>query len=128
MIKIPSIGSEIEVTTRYPNIYYYTYEKEPFQFTTRKGKVIKNAKWVDGNSFSLDTGNKEYPISIININKVIQIKLISGELNNIRKFKVKGSSDNFYIVTKNNEHYSCNCTGFKYYAKCKHITKVIQKY
>lgn len=128
MIKIPSIGSEIEVTTRHRNINYFTYKTEPFEFHTKKGKVIKNAKWVDADSFSLETGNKEYPISIINIKYVSDIKIINGEFNKIRKFKVKSSSDNYYIVTKNNEHYSCNCIGFKYHAKCKHITKVVLKY
>lgn len=46
--------------------------------------------------------------------------------NNIRKFKVK-SKDKEYIVSLQENNYSCTCLGFTYRGQCKHTTAVANK-
>jgi hypothetical protein len=123
-MKIPNVNSIVAVTTRYPNIYYYSNEK--YTYKTFRGKVVKNEKWVNGDAFSVDTGDSRYPVSIISLKCVHALEVISGGSSEIRKFKVEGSKG-YYMVTLNNDQYSCQCVGFKYYAKCKHITAVVKK-
>ena len=123
MLKIPSVGSTVSVTIRQRNIYINDNRK--WNDITFIGVVIKNAKWVDANSFSLQTNNKEFPISIISMKHVIDISLIKGTMSNIRKFKVTGKNE--YIVSMSNNHFSCECVGFKYHGKCRHVTMVKDK-
>ena len=123
-MNIPSIDSEIEVTVRLRDIYIYA--PSPYKNVVFRGKVIKNAKWINADSFSLQTTDVEYPVKIIPAAWVTDIKLISGEVQSIRKFEVSGSKGS-YIVTKSGKHYSCTCIGFKFHAKCKHIQSVKEK-
>ena len=46
MKTIPTVGSEVEVTVRYPNYNYFTSNCQPFNDTLFKGVVVKNAKWI----------------------------------------------------------------------------------
>lgn len=123
MLKIPNVGSTVRAVVRFKNnIIFDPREYDDVEMT---GVVIKNAKWVNANSFSLQTGNKEFPVSIINIKNVIRIDLLKGAMSNIRKFRVKGTNE--YIVSLANNHFSCECVGFKYHGKCRHITQVKDK-
>ena len=65
------------------------------------------------------------PVSIISTKNVHKMVVLSGNIIPIRKFEVKGSKGK-YMIIKNNNHYSCECIGFKYTSKCKHITAVIK--
>jgi hypothetical protein len=86
--------------------------------------VVNPYRWLSTNEFCLQTGNKEFPVSVINITNVVDLKILSGSTTSIRKFKVKGSKNDEYLVTLSGDHFSCPCIGFKYHSKCKHITKV----
>lgn len=44
----------------------------------------------------------------------------------IRKFKIK-SKDKEYIVSVQDNNYSCTCLGFTYRGQCKHTTAVANK-
>lgn len=123
MLKIPSVGATVRVTTRFKNILLN--DPREWDDKTYVGVVVKNPKWVNANSFSLQTENKEHPISIINMKYVLDISLVSGKMSNIRKFKVIGTNE--YIVTLSNNHFSCECVGFKYHGKCRHVTQVKTK-
>jgi hypothetical protein len=119
-MKIPNIDSSVEVTTRFRSISYFSDQE--YQYHTVRGKVVKNDKWVGADSFSVYTGNPKFPVSVISLKRVADIKLISGSETKIRQFKVAGSKT--YMVSLSGNHFSCECIGFKYYAKCKHITAV----
>jgi hypothetical protein len=123
MLKIPNVGSTVRAIVRFRNTQLYdNREWNDIEFT---GVVIKNAKWVNANSFSLQTDNKEFPVSIINIKNVRNIDILKGAMSNVRKFKVTGTNE--YIVSLANNHFSCECVGFKYHGKCRHITQVKEK-
>ena len=116
MKTVPTIGSDIEVSCK-----FYT---GPCKFA---GTVIKPYKWLSADEFCLQTGNKEFPISVINLKSIIDLKILNGSTTKTRKFKVKGSKGDEYLVTLSDNHYSCHCIGFKYHSKCKHITSVKNK-
>lgn len=120
-MKIPAIGSEVSVTVRRKAVYIYA--DSPWDEKTYRGTVVKNSKWVDAESFSLQTQDKFYPVKIINSGYIHSIKVLSGTVQSIEKFKIKGSKGE-YIVTKSGNQFSCTCIGFKYHAKCKHITSI----
>ena len=120
-MNIPSVGSKVSITVRYRTNYLYA--PEPYEEVEYTGTVVKSQKWVDADSFSLETTDKEYPVKIIPSKWLRNVKVISGSVQSIRKFKVTGSKGE-YTVTQNGKHYSCTCIGFKYHGKCKHITAV----
>ena len=122
-MKVPNIGSKIRVTVRHRNYSYY--DSSEWRNNTFVGEVVQNDRWVDGSSFCLRTDNPHYPVSIISIKNVVDISIISGKMYNVRKFRVKGTNE--YIVTLSGKHFSCECIGFKYHSKCRHITKVKDK-
>jgi len=113
MKNLPTVGSTITV-----NCQYYTGAAK------FEGVVIKPYRWLNADEFCLQTGNKTFPVSVINLANVVDLKILNGSTTSIRKFKVKGSKNDEYLVTLTDMHYSCSCIGFKYHNKCKHITKV----
>lgn len=119
-MKIPNIDSTVEVKTRYLKTFFRG--DGAYEYFTLKGKVVKNEKWVNANSFTVYTGNPKFPKSVISLNTVVDIKLLSGSSLDIRQFKVTGSKT--YTVSLSGNHYSCECIGFKYHAKCRHIEAV----
>jgi hypothetical protein len=123
-MNIPMPNSIVSVTTRYRNISIHSSDE--YCFFQKQGKVIKSPKWVPADSFCVETGNPNFPMSVINMKYVSDIKIISGKTNSIRKFNVKGKKGE-HLVTLNGNHLSCDCIGFKYHAKCKHITAVRSK-
>jgi len=113
MKNLPSVGSTITV-----NCQYIT------KSSTFTGVVVNPYRWLSATEFCLQTGNKEFPVSVINLANVVDMKILNGSAIKTRKFKVKGSKNDEYLVTLSGNHYSCHCIGFKYHSKCKHITKV----
>ena len=115
MKSLPSIGSTVTVDCQYIT-----------KSTTFTGVVVNPYRWLSADEFCLQTDNKAFPVSIINLANVVDLKILKGSTTNTRKFKVSGSKGD-YIVTLSGKHYSCSCIGFKYHNKCKHITKVKEK-
>ena len=116
MKNIPTVGSKIKVDCQ-----FYTGK------ATFEGVVIKPYKWLQEEEFCLQTGKKEFPISVINLKSIVNLEILTGSTSKIRTFTVKGSKNYEYTVTLSNEHYSCSCIGFKYHNKCKHVAEVQQK-
>jgi hypothetical protein len=125
---LPSVGSVVSVTTKHHNTYYFTYKEKPFDYRTYVGVVVKNDKWLEANYLSVRTDNPNYPISQISVYNIEKIEVIKGSLSTIQQFPVASSKGTVYNVTKKDDHFSCECTGFKYYSKCKHIELVRNDY
>lgn len=120
---LPTVGSTVQVTTRHQNSFIFTYQSQPFIERTRVGVVVKNDRGMPADCFSVNTGDAIYPISVISVKNVIDLKILTGEKTSLRKFKVKGKNG-AYMVILSGEQYSCDCIGFKYHHKCKHIDAV----
>jgi hypothetical protein len=124
-MNIPAINSQVVVTVRYRDIYYFA--EKPYKLVTLTGKVVKSQKWVKADSFSLETTDKEYPVKIIPVSWVTDVKIISGKVDTVNVYNVVGSKGDKYTVTKSADQYSCTCVGFKFAAKCKHIQSIKDK-
>jgi hypothetical protein len=42
----------------------------------------------------------------------------------VKSIQVKGSKGNTYTVTKQGDKWKCQCSGFQFRGKCKHITNL----
>jgi hypothetical protein len=128
MLKVPKVGSIVQVTTRFPETYIYS--KEKWRDIVHAGQIVPNDRWTPPGSFQMSTGKKEYPIATIALNRVIKIQSPSKTLTqSIKKtapkvWKVKSKrSGEVYTVTNNSGSWSCTCVGFQYHRRCKHITE-----
>lgn len=123
-MNIPTVGSFVEVNVRFRNANLFTYKEKPFDDFLLSGEIIKNERWIPADSFMLQTGNPKHPISVITLKNVTSIQVLKGsdKKNKLRKFKVSGKHTHTVLLASN--HYSCDCIGFKYHAKCKHIEAV----
>ena len=125
-IQIPSANSIVKVTVSFRNINYYTSESKPFDESIIEGVVVNNPKWVDANSITIETGNKDFPVSIISIKNIKKVDIIKGSTSDSTKyFNIQGSKGSTYVVSVRENQYSCTCTGFKYHGKCKHGEEVM---
>ena len=125
-IQIPSANSIVKVTVSKRNINYYTSESKPFEEYIIKGVVVNNPKWADANSITIETGNKEFPVSMIAIKNITKVDIIKGSTSDSTKyFNIQGSKGSTYVVSVRENQYSCTCTGFKYHGKCKHGEEVM---
>lgn len=125
-IQIPSANSIVKVTASFRNINYYTSESKPFDVSIIEGVVVNNPKWVDANSITIETGNKDFPVSIISIKNIKKVDIIKGSTSDSTKyFNIQGSKGSTYVVSVRENQYSCTCTGFKYHGKCKHGEEVM---
>jgi hypothetical protein len=124
-MKIPTVGSMVEVKTRYsqgprmipPQPDYNVYE----------GKVLPSYKWLNDRQFCL-SGNTAWPIRVINMDYVDDISILSGSFKEVdtgtRIIEVAGSKGSKYIVTSDSKGWTCTCTGFQFRKQCKHISEL----
>ena len=125
-IQIPSANSVVKVSVSFRNINYYTSKTNPFNEFEVEGVVVNNSKWTDANSITIETGNKDFPVSIIPIKNIKKVDIIKGSTSDSTKyFNVQGSKGSTYVVSVREGQYSCTCTGFKYHGKCKHGEEVM---
>ena len=121
---IPSVGSVVSVVTKHRNIFLPTYKEHPFTYDKYVGTVVHNPKWLGADYVSVETGNPMYPVSMIKFANIESLDIVSGGKVSFQEFPVEGSKGKMYNVKKSGDHYSCNCTGFKYHGSCKHINLV----
>ena len=125
-IQIPSANSVVKVIVSKRNINYYTSESKPFEDYIIEGVVVDNPKWADANSITIETGNKDFPVSMISIKNIKNVEIIKGSTSDSTKyFNIQGSKGSTYVVSVRENQYSCTCTGFKYHGKCKHGEEVM---
>lgn len=129
MLKIIKEISDWNTEFRPPN---HTY------LINKKGQILAYAKW-HGNDIDILKSkpyiDKRYRKFIEDnhsgLSKLIPLFKENNNQDNIipdntRIFKVK-SKDNTYTVLLKDNNYSCDCIGFGYRGKCKHIDAVAKK-
>ena len=98
-IQIPSANSVVKVIVSKSNINYYTSESKPFEDYIIEGVVVDNPKWADANSVTIETGNKDFPVSIISIKNITKVDIIKGSTSDSTKyFNIQGSKGSTYVV------------------------------
>ena len=111
----------IEVRNSHPFMGRKTY--------TYEGEVVATPRWVDYPAVALTTGDKSFPIRIIDRSNIITM---DDEIVNQKKqddtrkvFVVKGSKGNEYVVTVEGTNKSCTCQAFMYRRSCRHIAEAV---
>jgi len=126
MFAKPEIGSEIEIITNTPS------PGQPFALPRNyRGTVVKPFNWIDDYDFCLTTSDSAFPVRIVDIRNVKEMKFIDGTeatvaetaVPKIRSWTVDGSKGNQYIVTNDNGKWSCDCVAGKFGRHCKHVEK-----
>jgi len=116
----------MKVTVRNPSYEQrHSYFFDISEFHTYEGNETK-LKHIDQNEYlCLTTGLKDFPVRVINRNKIVSIdnnQIKKAKVSSVKLTKiVKGSKGDEYIVTKENGQWSCTCVGFQFRRKCKHI-------
>lgn len=123
MRSMPSVGSSIMVRTQYHGSREYT----------TRGTVIPRMPWLTPTQFAVATGNPDFPKAVIDISRVVDLKIVSGsavsvDTSSTRQFRVTSkSTGKSYIVSAIGGKISCTCTGFSYRRTCKHSQAVSKK-
>jgi hypothetical protein len=114
MIAAPIVGSLIRVQTK---------------FGTHEGTVVPNERWEKSDTFCM-TGDQYIRVRNIGLCYVRKIEYVKGAPSKdaVRAFRVKSTDGKReYIVTVRGDKFDCNCTGFTYHHKCKHVEGVRRK-
>lgn len=114
MIAAPSVGSQIRVQTK---------------FGLREGTVVPNERWEKSDTFCM-TGDQYIAVRNIALRNVVNIEYVRGSAikDTVRAFRVKSTDGkrDYTVVVRGNK-FDCNCTGFTYHHKCKHVDGVKRK-
>ena len=122
---LPQVGSQVRVTTRHRN-YNLLITGEHVDFTY-EGTVGPSHKFLAADSFVLNTpSSPQFNKREIHIGHVVKLEYLDGRaatktLSSNHTWTVKGSKGDVYTVTKIGTTVTCNCTGFQFRRKCKHL-------
>lgn len=132
----PAIGSKVIVTTAWHDLYKGYSALLPRE-NVISGIVVKSERHDDVDSFRLATGRQGYPISVISVDRIVDLIYSDGTVAakedkpqiSVAQWEVKSDSrkGGSYTVTLMNGHYECNCLGFTYRKFCRHVNSVKEK-
>lgn len=131
MTTIPIVGSFVRLTTRWPHCSGYSTQDQMFMGTI----VNIPSYWSqhkDVDTLAIETGNPQHPISLINLERIVDVEYIKGSSKLATKVSnpviitvtVAGSKGKVYNVESRDGKWTCTCTGFEFRNQCKHINQV----
>jgi len=129
MFKKPAINTKVIVTTDWSD-YLKPFINVPQTKFTQIGTVLESDINDDFNSFRITTDNPQFPIAIISLDSIIELKRYDGtkieketkKENNDQSWVVEGKHGT-YVVTKKGNLWSCDCKGFQFRKTCRHINE-----
>jgi len=126
-IKIPKIGTRVEVLTRYTLEWMNEYRQPTI------GIVAHSNPWDQPGTFRLigiETPNNHIGESVINLEYVEDLKVLGSkslleptEMTSpkIQSFEIQGSKGDVYVVTIDGDKSSCTCPAGTHGRQCKHV-------
>ena len=126
MISRPDVGSVIDVEVIDP---FCTGRIPAGPESVRyRGKVVKSHNWLTDQEFCM-TGDDRWPVRVINLKLVRDISYSSGSSTavdaSVKTWEVKGSRGDRYLVTRDQQGYSCDCKGFQFRRNCRHVQEAM---
>ena len=124
----PEIGSTVTVVTDHSS-HMPGYASYVPRQRSKTGTVVKSERWMGPEEFCLETGDPSYPVSIINLRYVADIRDPEGEQGEVRSveqpdfrsFRVPGSKGDEYTVTVRGNSWGCDCKAAQFRGACKHV-------
>jgi hypothetical protein len=117
---------KVVVRNELAGIKAYSHMPQTYEF---EGEVVATPKWVPYEAIALTTGNKSFPIRIIDRSNIIsmdeEIVNRKKQVDTKKVFVVKGSKGNEYVVTVEGTNKSCTCQAFMYRRSCRHIAEAV---
>lgn len=104
------------------DVWFFT-QPEYFEY---QGDEVQ-LKWVGEHELALTTGNPEWPVRVIQRDRIISIdgRTVAQPASSKTLQKVvRGSKGDEYIVTKSGGRITCTCTGFQFRKNCKHTQEL----
>lgn len=127
------------VTVKVSNIMWpmrHRYDRSMFipEHNTYTGTVVIE-KHYKADEIGLTTGDPNYPIRVLNKERVFEINdaevsfepPAKKETNKDRVVSVQGSKGAVYQVTVTSRGASCSCSGYQFRKRCKHVDGVIRE-
>lgn len=124
----PEQGAYVTLVTDHSN-HLQGYAGHIPRQRSKTGKVVKSERWMGPDEFCLETGDPVYPVSIVNLRYVVDIRNPKGEQGekslvsqpDFQSFRIPGSKGDEYTVTKRGDSWGCECKGFQFRGDCKHV-------
>jgi hypothetical protein len=119
-------------TLLYPVRDRYAYPWRFEEFEIYEGELVDNPPWLSTDYISMTTGIPHFPIRSFAKDRIVQEdkKMPKREpaKPRARTYKVPSSSgQGHYIVTVDNDMWSCTCPGYEFRQHCKHIVATQNK-
>ena len=129
----PVIGKVVTATIAFDS-YLKTFSSNVPKSNTYTGTVVRSASYDDPNSFRLTTGDPVFPTRIIPLDRVVSLIDANGQVGKtetkkkieVTAWEVKSDSrkGGSYTVTREGNHFSCDCAGFMFRKNCRHVNKI----
>jgi hypothetical protein len=93
------------------------------EFNEYEGEVYPRPRWVGEEYFCLTTGDVNFPFRTVAKDNIVDGWLLPTQNagSNKQVYQIQGKKASTYLVTRENNKWSCNCTGFAYRRHCSHI-------
>jgi hypothetical protein len=119
-----NIGEKVEILVKDADLNLAS--KTGIKYFTLSGIVQRSAHYDPPETIRLFTANKDFPVSVVRLKNIVEVsgKKISLEKTDSQTWEVKGSKGATYTVSRIGSDYSCNCVGFQYRRKCKHVSEI----
>lgn len=129
------VGETVTVIVRHrSNLLPSMFPNRPTT-KTYTGKVVPSEVWDQPDTVNLTTDNRDFPVRTISFQNLISVNGVDFtftpstgkvvEKPKDRVFEVLGSKGDKYLVTiLADGSRKCNCPGFGYRGKCRHVEMV----
>jgi len=131
MFAKPEIGKFVTALTDWADVFatYATYVQATQSRKTVTGKVIESEHYDDPASFRILTNNAGFPVSIIPLERIVELTYEDGTkaversavtLSDSETWEVPGSNGS-YIVSRRGSTWHCECKGWQFRKQCRHV-------
>lgn len=126
--KVPTVGSTITVTTRYPSHYKYS-DEDYDEYTYTDVPVVRPFDWMNDDEFRV----KDVRVmghGIVFFDRIIKVKNIvemTGEMEEVTDdFRIvectsKRTGEVYKVTIEYGKGTHCTCKGFQFRHRCSHL-------
>ena len=121
-IQIPMPGSEVE----FDLIDHIGPKMIPPRPGTKsfRGEVLPSYRWLTDREFCV-SGDDAWPVRVINVSNIRNLRITSGRSHSVntstQTYTIAGSKGASYCVTRSAAGWHCQCKGFEFRGRCRHI-------
>lgn len=137
MFTKPNPGEFVTATVNWSDIMKTSvvYVQTNHSIQVISGKVVPSSSWDDPASFSIATGNPNFPVAVIPMKRVTDLsygsgaeatEIIEAKQEEFETWTVQGSKES-YTVTRRGDSWSCECKGWQFRSQCKHVNEKKQE-